>query len=54
MEKNCRVDVFELGIKSSDGLSHVWVEDEKIVGFICAHDLGFRGSRNSMLEPITR
>ena len=38
-----RKDVIKLGIKTSNGLSFVYEENDDILGFICAHDLGFRG-----------
>lgn len=37
-----RGDVLERGLDSSLGLAFVYDEGEKVVGFICAHDLGFR------------
>ena len=40
--KKWRNDVIEIGINASNGLSFVWEEDNRILGFICAHDLGFR------------
>lgn len=36
-------DVLERGIDSADGLAFAWEQKNEIVGFICAHDLGFRG-----------
>ena len=42
-QEQWRTDVIELGMRSSDGLSYVYVEGEKIIAFACAHDLGFRG-----------
>ncbi len=38
-----RSDALERGITSSSGLSFVWDETSQILGFVCAHDLGFRG-----------
>ncbi|MBU1341002.1 MAG: GNAT family N-acetyltransferase [Proteobacteria bacterium] len=35
-------NVLERAIKSSDGLSYVW-DEGSILGFICGHDVGFRG-----------
>ena len=35
-------DVIDHGIKSADGLAFVWEESRQVLGFICAHDLGFR------------
>ena len=29
-------------IQSANGLAFVWESDSQILGFICAHDLGFR------------
>src|SRR5215472_15599262 len=29
-------------IRSANGLAFVWEEEQRIAGFICAHDLGFR------------
>ncbi len=29
-------------ISSADGLAFVWEENSEILGFVCAHDLGFR------------
>jgi len=36
-----REDVLERGIRTADGLTFVWVDDLEIIGFVCAHDLGF-------------
>jgi len=41
-DENWRKDVLELAIKSAEGLTFVFVEDGKIIGFVCAHDVGFR------------
>jgi predicted N-acetyltransferase YhbS len=37
-----RDDVLERGLAASDGLSFVWEEAGQVLGFVCAHDLGFR------------
>ena len=42
-QEQWRADVLELGMRSSEGLSYVYVEGEKIIAFACAQDLGFRG-----------
>lgn len=42
-QKSWREDVLKRGIDSADGLAFVWEEENEIIGFICAHDLGFRG-----------
>jgi predicted N-acetyltransferase YhbS len=41
-QEGWRPDVLERGIGSANGLTFVWEENERIIGFICAHDLGFR------------
>jgi len=38
-----RSDVLELALRASDGLAFVWEEGGNIVGFSCAHDVGFLG-----------
>ena len=35
-------DVLDRALKSSDGLAFVW-ESSSILGFVCGHDVGFRG-----------
>ncbi len=35
-------DVLHRALKSSDGLAYVW-DDSAIIGFVCGHDVGFRG-----------
>ena len=37
-----RSDVLERSIHSADGLAFVWEEGGQVLGFVCAHDLGFR------------
>ena len=41
--KSWRGDVLERGIASAGGLAFVWEEKTQIVGFVCAHDVGFHG-----------
>ena len=36
-------DVLERAIRTADGLALVWDEGGQLVGFVCAHDVGFRG-----------
>lgn len=36
-------DVLRRAIRAADGLSFLWEEQGRIVGFVCAHNLGFRG-----------
>lgn len=38
-----REGAIEQAIDMSDGLALVWEEEDEILGFICAHDFGFRG-----------
>jgi ribosomal protein S18 acetylase RimI-like enzyme len=38
-----RSDVLERALESSGGLAFVWEEGDLIRGFVCAHDLAFRG-----------
>ena len=33
----------EQGIRASEGMAFVWAQDDEVLGFICAHDVGFRG-----------
>jgi len=44
-----RKDVVLLGIKSSSGLAYVYENNNEILGFICAHDLGFRGYLSELI-----
>jgi GNAT superfamily N-acetyltransferase len=38
-----RSDVLERALHASDGLAFVWEEEGNILGFSCAHDVGFLG-----------
>lgn len=38
-----RNDVVERSLRSADGLAFGWEEEGYIKGFVCAHDVGFRG-----------
>ena len=38
-----RPDVLERAIRAADGLAFVWDDGVSIVGFSCAHDVGFLG-----------
>lgn len=38
-----REDVLERGIRAAEGLAFVWTDSGDIVGFVCAHDVGFLG-----------
>jgi len=41
-QEDWRSDVIKIGLGTSGGLALVAEENSKIIGFICAHDLGFR------------
>jgi GNAT superfamily N-acetyltransferase len=36
-------NVLERAIKAADGLAFLWEEQNVVLGFACAHDVGFRG-----------
>jgi len=38
-----RSDALERAFRASNGLAFVWEEEESILGFSCAHDVGFLG-----------
>ena len=42
-------DVLHKAIHASDGLGFVWEEQGTICGFICAHNLGFRGYLSELI-----
>ncbi|HUJ09239.1 MAG TPA: GNAT family N-acetyltransferase [Verrucomicrobiae bacterium] len=42
-------DALRTAIKIADGLALVWEEQGKILGFVCAHNLGFRGYLNELI-----
>jgi predicted N-acetyltransferase YhbS len=42
-EQGWREDVLERALASASGLALVAEEQGEVVGFVCAHDLGFRG-----------
>lgn len=45
-----RKDVLERGIRAADGLAFVWADDDgNIVGFVCAHDVGFLGYLSALV-----
>jgi len=47
--ENWREDVLERAIRAVDGLAYVWADGGQIVGFVCAHDLGFRGYLSALV-----
>ena len=46
---NWREDALERGIQAADGLAFVWDDAGGIVGFVCAHDVGFRGYLSALV-----
>ena len=48
-DKSWRNNVVKSGIKASNGLSFVYEESGNILGFVCAHDLGFRGYLSELI-----
>jgi predicted N-acetyltransferase YhbS len=44
-----RPDVLERGLASSGDLSFVWEEDGQVIGFVCAHDFGFRSYLSELI-----
>jgi predicted N-acetyltransferase YhbS len=44
-----RAEVLERGISAADGLAFVWVDGGEILGFVCAHDVGFRGYLSALV-----
>jgi predicted N-acetyltransferase YhbS len=50
-----RGDALERALDSARELAFVWEEDQKLIGFICAHDVGFRAYLSALLvEESTR
>ena len=44
-----RANAIDIGIESSKDLSFVWVENDKILGFVSAHDMGFRAYLSELI-----
>ena len=44
-----RPDVLKIALGSAKDLAFVWEEDGRILGFICAHDLGFRAYLSELI-----
>jgi GNAT superfamily N-acetyltransferase len=49
-----RPNVLERAIRSAGGLAYVWIEGDELVGFACAHDVGFLAylSLLAVAEPL--
>ena len=39
-------------IRTANGLAFVWEHDSRIVGFACAHDLGFRAYLSDLIVDV--
>lgn len=39
-------------IRSVNGLAFVWEDRSQILGFVCAHDLGFRGYLSELIVDV--
>jgi len=48
-----RHDVLERGLAASGGLAFVCEEKGKVIGFVCAHDLGFRAYLSELIVKRT-
>jgi len=48
-DNSWRKTAIKIGIKSSNSLSFVYVEKGKVLGFVCAHDVGFRGYLSELI-----
>jgi predicted N-acetyltransferase YhbS len=44
-----RENVLERGMSMADGLVFVWADEENILGFVCAHDVGFLGYLSALV-----
>ncbi len=44
-----RTEVLDIAIRSANGLAFVWKEAGQVLGFVCAHDLGFRGYLSELI-----
>ena len=48
-KQDTRPDVLEIELSSAKDLSFVWDEGGEIIGFACAHDLGFRAYLSELI-----
>jgi len=44
-----REDVLDRALAAAHGLTFVWEERTQILGFVCAHDVGFRGYLSALI-----
>ncbi len=47
--QDTRSNVFDIELSSAKDLAFVWEEDGEILGFACAHDLGFRAYLSELI-----
>ena len=52
-QDNWRENVVERGLAASDGLAFVWEDAGEVLGFVCAHDLGFRGYVSELIVRLS-
>lgn len=45
-------DTIAQAIRTANGLAFVWEHDSQIVGFVCAHDLGFRAYLSELIVDV--
>jgi ribosomal protein S18 acetylase RimI-like enzyme len=48
-KQDTRLDVLDIALASAKDLAFVWDEDGRILGFVCAHDLGFRAYLSELI-----
>ena len=48
-KQETRGDALEIAIASAKDLALVWEEDEAILGFVCAHDVGVRAYLSQLI-----
>ncbi len=55
-KQETRGDALEIAIASAKDLALVWEEDEAILGFICAHDVGVRAYLSQLIvsQPVRK
>lgn len=44
-----RADALERALESANGMAFVWEEESEILGFVCAHDIGFRAYLSELI-----
>jgi len=49
LKETPRDDALEQELRSADDLALVWEQDDEVLGFLCAHDLGFRAYLSELI-----